>query len=490
MSGRVVGSAVRKLLFLGTSAVALAASLLAAQAGGFASRDQSAVGEGMAFAGEGTPGMGLSAMFWNPAAVTQAKGWGVEADVSARFPRADLTTNPALVTPALQFLDSCTPAGPPPTCDHQGNVLKDRVFPAFYGAYRVTPDWYVGLAINQPFGFKSAINDTGVLATGLGNGPGWSGQQLASSASISTVDVNPTVGWKINNTVSVGAGIQFLWLRNEFSRDLNPLPGAANIDSPINLSASDFGVGFTAGATITPTPATEIALGYRSRVKLTLTGSEFFVPNAALLASPATAPFSGATVGVAGPLTLPDQFNIGVRQRLTDTWTVLGTVEWTHWSITRNTPYFATSGPLAGNNAGMDINFNYRDGWYVAAGAEYRATATTTVRAGLGYDVSPVHGGLGWVALPDANSTSASIGLTQKLTDRLSFDVSYSYKWMANQTINVGPGNPDQTKLITLIPGVFNTWGGNISSHDQVLSLALRYNFAEATPAPLITKAK
>jgi long-subunit fatty acid transport protein len=101
-----------------------------------------------------------------------------------------------------------------------------------------------------------------------------------------------------------------------------------------------------------------------------------------------------------------------------------------------------------------------------------------------------VHGGLGWVALPDANSTSASIGLTQKLTDRLSFDVSYSYKWMANQTINVGPGNPDQTKLITLIPGVFNTWGGNISSHDQVLSLALRYNFAEATPAPLITKAK
>ena len=36
----------------------------------------------MAFAGEGTPGMGLSAMFWNPAAVTQVSGgngWGVEA---------------------------------------------------------------------------------------------------------------------------------------------------------------------------------------------------------------------------------------------------------------------------------------------------------------------------------------------------------------------------------------------------------------------------
>ena len=57
-----------------TAAAALLAFSVAAQAGGFASRDQSAVGEGMSFAGEGTPGMGLSAMFWNPAAVTQVTG--------------------------------------------------------------------------------------------------------------------------------------------------------------------------------------------------------------------------------------------------------------------------------------------------------------------------------------------------------------------------------------------------------------------------------
>src|SRR5262245_1795782 len=78
-----------------------------ALAGGFANRDQSAVGAGMSFAGEGTPGMGLSAMFWNPAAVTQTKVWGAEAHVSYVMPSSRITTNPALGTPALEFLNAC-----------------------------------------------------------------------------------------------------------------------------------------------------------------------------------------------------------------------------------------------------------------------------------------------------------------------------------------------------------------------------------------------
>jgi len=492
-----MGWGMRQIFFL-TGAAALLAMPVATQAGGFASRDQSAVGEGMAFAGEGTPGMGLSAMFWNPAAVTQVNGvngWAVEAHVSASFPHADLTTNPALVTPALQFLDACTLAGPPPTCDHQGNVLNDRVFPAFYGAYRVTPDWYVGLAVDQPYGFKSSINPSGVSGFGSipGPGPSWSGEQLANSASISSTEVNPTVGWKINDTVSVGAGVRFLWLKNEFSHSLFPLQIAGSFDSPVNMSADDFGVGFTAGVTWTPTRATEIALGYRSRMKLTLTGSGFFAPNVGLLVSPVTAPLNGLTAGISGGLTLPDQLNLGVRQRLTDAWTVLGTIEWTHWSVTQSIPYVATSGPPVANvfTSGISaINFNYRDGWYFALGTEYRVLPDTTLRAGIGHETSPINGTLGWVALPGGNSTSLSVGLSQKVYKGLTLDLAYSYTWIADQLIVVGPGNPDQAKLITIIPGIFNTWGGSYTDQrNQVVSVGLRYAF-EPPPPPLIVKAK
>ena len=68
---------IKSALFASVAVGAVVVGSVTAQAGGFGIREQSAVGQGASFAGEGTPGMGLSAMFWNPAAVTQATGmWG------------------------------------------------------------------------------------------------------------------------------------------------------------------------------------------------------------------------------------------------------------------------------------------------------------------------------------------------------------------------------------------------------------------------------
>jgi long-chain fatty acid transport protein len=267
--------------------------------------------------------------------------------------------------------------------------------------------------------------------------------------------------------------------------NLNGL-GLANLASPLLQKTDGFGVGVTAGLTYRLTPATEIALGYRSRVKVDLSGSQFFVGNAGLLVSPATAPFNNLTVNVSGSATLPDQVNLGVRQRIDDRLTVLGTVEWTHWSLLSHLAFTADNGPVAGRLANV-INFNYHDGWYFALGAEYRLWRDTTLRAGLGYDVSPVNGTLGFVALPGGNTTTLSVGVSQKVYTGLTFDFGYSYSWIADQLIVIGPGNPDQAKFTTLIPGVFNSAGGTASGHNQVVSVGLRYAF-DPPPPPLITK--
>jgi len=462
----------RKYLHVVATAAALLAFSLPAQAGGFANRDQSAVGEGMSFAGEGTPGTGLSAMFWNPAAVTQATGWGAEAHVSYRMPRSSITTDPAATSPTIELLNTCGTG----FCDRTGNIFENQIIPAFYGAYRLNSNWYLGLSVTQPFGFSTRIPDTGSFTLAAGTGPSTVTQQLATSAKISSIDVNPIVGWKITNGISVGIGPQFLWLQNSFNRDLFQLPSVANFDSPVSLETRGFGVGLTAGITVTPTPTTEVALGYRSRVSANLSGHQFFTPNALLTAAPGTAPLSGATLGVDGNITLPDQVSLGGRQRITRDLTLLGTVEWTHWSVLQNISYAFNNYPATVLYPSV-INFNYRDGWFFSAGAEYQLSPDTKLRAGVGYEISPVRGSLGWVALPEANSTSLSAGFSHKLTGGLTVDFGYSYKWIDSQTILVGPGNPDQSKLITLIPGVFNTWGGSTSGHDQAVSLALRYAF-------------
>ena len=61
----------------------------------------------MAFAGEGASEMGLSAMFWNPAAVTQTKGIETETHVTGIFPSLTIdtlhATSPALLDLGWQF---------------------------------------------------------------------------------------------------------------------------------------------------------------------------------------------------------------------------------------------------------------------------------------------------------------------------------------------------------------------------------------------------
>lgn len=53
-------------------------SITTAGAGAFAVRDQSAYGEGAAFAGIAAGGS-LSSMFWNPASLSQVEGLEIEA---------------------------------------------------------------------------------------------------------------------------------------------------------------------------------------------------------------------------------------------------------------------------------------------------------------------------------------------------------------------------------------------------------------------------
>jgi len=452
-------------LLRATALAAVALGSVDAQAGGFAVREQSAVGAGDAFAGEGTTSMGLSAMFWNPAAVTQEPGVGFESHSSIIMPGSTRTTNSTLTSPSLNSLD------PAPNLNY--GIGQTAFVPAFYAAAKIDPNWFIGVAIDAPYGL---ITDQG--------GRGQASQQLGNRASISSIEANPIVGYKINDMVSVAAGLRVTYVQARFNRSLFGLPTFGNFDSPVQTDLSDVGLGFTAGITVKPVPGTELSLGYRSQETLKLEGTSFFVPNLALLASPATAPFSGITANLSSRETLPDQVNFGVSQRITDTFKLLGTVEWTHWSVLQAVPLTFTSGPVPGTTADT-LNLFFRDGWFFSLGGEYKWDPQTTLRAGIGYEISPVTSQFRDINIPDSNRVQLSSGITRYLGKGITLDFGYSYIWFADAPILVGPGNPDQSKLITLIPGVFNTYAGDVKTHVQIVSLALR---KELLPDVVVTK--
>jgi len=72
----------------------LLAATVSANAGGFAVREQSAWGQGTSYAGVAAGG-DLSAMFWNPATMTQMPGLNSESVLSGILPYAANTAGAA-----------------------------------------------------------------------------------------------------------------------------------------------------------------------------------------------------------------------------------------------------------------------------------------------------------------------------------------------------------------------------------------------------------
>jgi long-chain fatty acid transport protein len=394
-----------------------------AQAGGFALREQSAVAQGMSFAGAATPGTGLSAMYWNPAAVTQAQGFWGEIHAAGILPNSIVTAAPPISSPLIATYGGSA-----------GNIGEFAAIPALYSAYQKSPHFYVGLAINAPFGLATNANS-------------WLGSFYAAEAKGQSIDINPVLGWKISDFLSIGAGPRIVWFQGKFTRSIFPtLTDHAAVD------VEDIGFGFSAGISFTPNALTQIALGYRSRVKLHLEGD---------FDRPATS----THLPIKGAATLPDQINFGVRHRVSEQFTLLSTVEWTNWSVLQNVPLSIT-----GVNAApiTTLTFNYRDAWFFSIGAEYQWSPQTTFRTGIGYEVSPVRTSVRDTSLPDANCWWLSAGFTYRWNEQWTTDLGYSFMYMGRSSINIGPDHPD-------FFGV--SLSANSNAYVNIVSASLRYKW-------------
>ncbi len=376
-------------ILLGTTTLV---SATFAHAGGFAIREQSAEFQGMSFAGAAAGGSGLSSMFWNPATITQHEG--MKGDY-----------NGALVMPYGRAKDETGGLGG--TTD-SGNIGKTAFVPATYSSYQINDMFWVGLGMTAPFGMKTE------------NDPNSIGALYGYKSKIFTLNINPVVGVKLNDLVSVGAGLQINYMKGDLS---NALAGVGEI---ARVEGDDWGVGFTAGITITPTDMTTIGIGYRSRVKHKLKGS-FYNNLGAILGIPAlTTPYGPATVDH----TLPDMLTFSVRQQITDSLALTGSVEWTNWSLFKDFTIEYSGGTES-------IAYDWEDSWLFAVGAEYKYSDALTFRAGYAYEDSPVPDSTRGVRVPDNNRHWISIGASWVAGDWLTLHAGYSHLFVKDGDVNI-----------------------------------------------------
>ena len=132
--------------FRGMKAVLLACSGIAAliaatadaNAGGLAVREQSAWGQGSSFAGVAAGGS-LSAMFWNPATMTQMPGIQSESVLTGIMPYSANSPTAGRLLPRL---------------GRHRRYRHCALVPAGYFSYQLNPNLWLGMSVNSPFGLS------------------------------------------------------------------------------------------------------------------------------------------------------------------------------------------------------------------------------------------------------------------------------------------------------------------------------------------------
>jgi len=427
------------LTLAAVSLAALVAAQGGAQAGGFAIREQSATAQSYSFAGAASGSGYLSSMFWNPAVITMAPGWQSEAHLSVIVPRVDI--NPAPTVPTFALGGS-------------GDIGQDAIVPTSYNSYQINDMIWVGLASTAPYGLVTDPREN------------WAGQVYSRSSKIFSLNVNPILGVKLNDWLSVAAGPSLQYFDIRLKRAAGVAPGAPSVI----LDGDDIGFGFTAGLTLTPFAGTTIGIGYRSRIDHELEGT---------LSAPAgvLAPIA-ARIPISADLTTPDQLTIGLSQAITPALTVHAGIEWTNWSV--------LEAPLVvgpGGRVVTDLPLNYDDGFFYSLGMDYKLTNQLTLRAGVAYEESPIDTEIRSTRLPDNDRIWASIGLGYQWNDKLSFDIAYTHIFTKETDIRILPGHQDYEGL----PFV-----ADVDSSTDIVSVALRYRWDNPTvaipAAPIVRK--
>ncbi|MGB9130439.1 MAG: outer membrane protein transport protein [Thiobacillus sp.] len=393
--------------------LALAGCASFVHAAGFALIEQNASGLGNAYAGAAAVAEDASTIYFNPAGMTL-------------LPDRQLVVAGHLIKPRAEFSGTVTPGiGGGDGGDAGGLALV----PNAYYAFRLTPDVHLGVGLNAPFGLKTEYDS------------GWIGRYQAIKSEVKTININPSIAYKVSDSLSLGAGLNIQWVEATLT-NRQPLPAPVPL---VTIKGDDYGWGYNLGVLWQATPATRLGLSYRSEVDYTLEGT-----------SSASDPVVGALNGpVTAAVTLPDSASLSLLHKLSPTWDLLADVTWTGWSDFDDLPIRGTV-----NKTTIE---NWEDILRYSLGATWHMNDKLSLRGGVAYDEAPVSDRFRTPRIPDGARTWVAVGGQYRLSRQSVLDFGYAHLF-----INA-PG------LQSLDNGT--TLNGSYDASVDILSAQLTLNF-------------
>jgi long-chain fatty acid transport protein len=265
--------------------------------------------------------------------------------------------------------------------------------------HSLSPDLKLGVFAGSYFGLGIEYDD------------GWAGRYHTQKAELVTMGINPGIGYRVNEWLSIGGGIGILYGKLEQTVAVNnALDGLS--DGKLTLEEEDVNIGGNVGILIEPTQRTRFGVTYRSAVDL-----EFDDVARAENIGPTLAALSGT--GVDLEMTIPQAVMVSAYHGLTDRFAIMANLGWQDWSEFGKTEITIRSS--ATTTLTDDRNFD--DTWHAAIGAQYRITDPWLLSVGFAYDTDPVE---------DATYNQPDLPLDRQIR----YAAGIQYDW--NQDVTVG----------------------------------------------------
>lgn len=424
----MASSSARKVMALAVG-LALGGTASGLMAGGFAIGVQSGSGTGNAFAGGAAVADDASVAWSNPAAMTLIPGKQIAGALH-------------IVNPSFKFTNQGSTgafASPPSPAGDGGDGGDLTLIPAGFFTWAISPRMSFGVALNAPFGLKTEYDFP------------WRGQLTAIKSEVKTMNINPSMAFKVSDTVSIAGGVS--WQKIDATLTSATNVAGTNIAS---VEADDDGWGFNLGITIQATPSTRFGATYRSKIKYDLEGN---VTNSTIVAG---------NSNVAADLEVPDSWSLSVFSTVGSNWELMGDVTWTGWSSVKQLAIVRTSGALSGQTLST-LTFNWDDTLRYSIGANYKLSPATKLRFGVAFDETPTNDVDRTPRLPDEDRKWIAFGVQWKPSKTSILDVAYAHEFIKDASINTPV--PGQT---TCVAGCLT---GKFESKVDIISLQYTMSF-------------
>ena len=421
------------------SGTAVALALLAsgaASAANYQLTEMSATSLGRAHSGGAAAAEDASTVWYNPAGLSELNGSEIVGGYALIRFGADFTK-----TSATDAIGQNLSGG-------EGGSVGKKGGPFFvYYARPINDKWSFGFGVNAPFGLATKYDDDSIF------------RYQAIYSSVSVINWNPTLSWKVAPNFSLGFGLDYQQMTVKLTNDvdfgaicfgtLNPVNCTAlgltpqNHDGFFSAQASGTGTGWNVGALWDIDSTKRLGLSYRSKVSHNLSGNVSFTNVPVAFATQA----QFQPQNISSSFETPQIISLSYFQQLNDQWSL--TADWSNvgWSsfdkLTINFSKPGTQPVVVDEGLSSSNRFS--------VGADYKYNQAWTFRGGLALDKTPVPDPRGvcnttatvpgctndknasrTARLPDDTRRWIALGASWHVNDHSQWDLGYAHLFLGS----------------------------------------------------------